>query len=153
MASNRSGQLDRSCLIVLDESPVRLFLASCSPALLASASPTATILNHNFPLVEEKSANGNRLKTRMSHVRGSVQLSRAKSSISKLRVLRTSDLYFRAVRKASRQTSEQQSSLRTTLKLCKPQIPSKTPTLAAASKVVRGHSHLTRNEAKSRARI
>jgi len=72
MASNRSGQLDRSCLIVLDESPVRLFLASCSPALLASASPTATILNHNFPLVEEKSANGNRLKTRMSHVRGSV---------------------------------------------------------------------------------
>jgi hypothetical protein len=42
-------------------------------ALLASASPTTTILDHNFPFVEEKSANGNRLKTRLSHVGGSVQ--------------------------------------------------------------------------------
>jgi hypothetical protein len=41
--------------------------------LLASASPTATILDYNLPFVYEKSANGYRLKTRLSHAWGSVQ--------------------------------------------------------------------------------
>jgi hypothetical protein len=54
MESNRSGLFGRSCFIVLDESPVGY------SQLLASDSPTATILDHNFPFVEQKSANGNR---------------------------------------------------------------------------------------------
>jgi len=41
--------------------------------LLASASPTATILNYNRPFGYEKSANGYRLKTRLSHAWGSLQ--------------------------------------------------------------------------------
>ena len=86
MANNRSGLFDRSCLIVLDESPVRLFLASCSPALLASASPTATILDLNCPFVERKSANGNCLKTRLSHVRGSVQPMKSEPAVSRMSV-------------------------------------------------------------------
>ena len=42
--------------------------------MLASASPTATILDYNLPFVDEKSANGYRLKTRLSQRWGSVHL-------------------------------------------------------------------------------
>lgn len=41
--------------------------------MLASASPTATILDHDLPFAYEKSANGYRLKTPLSHAWGSVQ--------------------------------------------------------------------------------
>jgi hypothetical protein len=40
--------------------------------LLASASPTATILDYNLPFAYEKLASGYRLKTRLSHAWGSV---------------------------------------------------------------------------------
>jgi hypothetical protein len=43
--------------------------------LLASAAPTATILVHNFPFAYQKSANGYRLKTPLSHGWGSVHFS------------------------------------------------------------------------------
>jgi hypothetical protein len=40
--------------------------------LLASASPTATIFNRNFPFVEENLANGYRPETRLPDAWGSV---------------------------------------------------------------------------------
>lgn len=69
MASLRKG----SVINLRTVTPARRFLGSALQHCARFRLPTATIFNRNFPFVEEKSANGYRPKTRLSHAWGSVQ--------------------------------------------------------------------------------
>jgi|SRR5579883_276601 len=71
--SPRTRRKERALLIVRDEFPVGYSLASCSPAELASASPTALSMRCGLSAAYRTSANGNLSLIFVSHHRGSVQ--------------------------------------------------------------------------------
>jgi hypothetical protein len=66
----------RALLIVRDEFPVGYSLASCSPAELTSASPTALSMRCGLSAANRTSANGNLSLISVPQQRGSVQTER-----------------------------------------------------------------------------
>ncbi len=71
--SQRTRRKERALLIVRDEFPVGYSLASCSPAELASASPTALSMRWGMTAGNCQSANGNLSLVSVSQAWGSLQ--------------------------------------------------------------------------------
>jgi hypothetical protein len=80
--SPRTRRKERAPLIVRDEFPVGYSLASCSPAELVSASPTALSMLCGLSAANRTSANSNLSLISVPQHRGSVQTRKPLSSSS-----------------------------------------------------------------------